>query len=262
MTSENNANPLGRNGLASDGSTPRGRSSKSQRLPSGSNQGSFVYVDSGDSDYEQLSSGQSAPQDVSTTTPDLFHASHYDLKSSSSLLNTLLRLSEQWSAEQAVAESPATVDGQQSTVPTMQPLGVSVPNIPCRAPTVHSSASRDSATINTLLPGVTTTLMIRNIPLRFTPCTFRDLVDTEGYSGRYDYLYMPMDFRSHRSLGYCFINFYEPKWANDFTCKFANRMFPSTNSDKVLAISAATRQGMLANVASFKQSTLRQMPKS
>jgi hypothetical protein len=211
-----------------------------------------------------MSSGQqSASQDVSTTTPDLFNPSRYDLTSSSSLLNTLLRLSEQWSAEQAVnAEIPATVEGQESTVPNMQPLGASVPNIQCRAPTVYSSASRDSATINTLSPGVTTTLMIRNIPLRFTPSTFRELVDAEGYSGRYDYLYMPMDFRSHRSLGYCFINFYEPKWASDFTCKFANRMFPSTNSDKVLAISAATRQGMLANVASFKQSTLRQMPKS
>jgi hypothetical protein len=39
-------------------------------------------------------------------------------------------------------------------------------------------------------------------------------------------------------------------------------MFPYTNSDKVLAISAAARQGLMANVASFKQSTLKQMPKS
>jgi hypothetical protein len=104
--------------------------------------------------------------------------------------------------------------------------------------------------------------MIRNIPLRFTPVSFREVIDAEGFSGKYDYCYMPMDFRSHRSLGYCFINFYSPDAASDFICLFAKRRFTTTNSDKVLAVSAGARQGLLPNVASFKLSTLRQMPKT
>ena len=124
-----------------------------------------------------------------------------------------------------------------------------------------SVRTKESGSVHEIVPGVTTTVMVRNIPLRFTPVSLRELIEVEGFSGRYDYFYMPMDFRSHRSLGYCFINFYEAHAAAEFVEKFDNFKFASTNSEKVLSISAGVRQGILANVASFKLSTLKQMPR-
>ncbi len=174
----------------------------------------------------------------------------------SALLATLLKLTKLWE-EEALAEANGTTEMLENRIPHLGerscPSGTSGNNS-------VTTKARESVN-HSIEPGKTTTLMIRNIPLRFTPVTFRELIEEEGFSGRYDYLYMPMDFRSHRSLGYCFLNFYDSDSAIDFASKFSNRKFPSTNSDKVLAISAAARQGQLSNVTSFKLSTLKQMPK-
>lgn len=236
-----------------------------QRVPNGNQVGSYIYIDSDDSELDQNPSrSYSTPalSDSSSSIPMIAPESRTQL-SQSSLLTALMRLSDEWSTGQVAATSEpevtltrgsaSHVDGQSQNCRTVG-LGPSQ--------VVSGTKSRDSLSGHDLVPGVTTTLMIRNIPLRYTPPSFRDLIDKEGFSGRYDYLYMPMDFRSQRSLGYCFINFYDPTFAQQFARTFSNRMFPSTNSDKVLAISAAARQGLLANVASFKQSTLKQMPKS
>ena len=236
-----------------------------QRVPNGNQLGSFIYIDSDESDLEQNpSQSHSTPalSDKSTSIP----ANAQELENSftqSSLLNALMRLSDQWSMEQMPVASEPEDTLTRCSAPQIDGTsqhgwtGCSVPS-----QTGNCAKSRDSISCHDLVAGVTTTLMIRNIPLRYTPPSFRDLIDKEGFSGHYDYLYMPMDFRSHRSLGYCFINFYDPAFAQQFARTFSNRMFPSTNSDKVLAISAAARQGLLANVASFKQSTLKQMPRS
>ena len=178
------------------------------------------------------------------------HGSH-----KSAILATLARLTKLWEEEKR-AESAAFHEPEpvlKSVQSDLQSPSVARDN--------HASSRAYEAVNPTIIPGVTTTFMIRNIPLRFTPLSFRELIDEEGFSGRYDYLYMPMDFRSHRSLGYCFLSFLDPSSAVDFASKFSRRTFPSTNSEKVLAISAAARQGQLANVKSFKLSTLKQMPK-
>lgn len=167
----------------------------------------------------------------------------------SSLLGALFKLNEQWSGE---ISRPDTKDSAPTSPAGTQSVRTAV--------TASSQKTKESS--HKVIAGTTTTLMIRNIPLRFTPVSFREVIDAEGFSGKYDYCYMPMDFRSHRSLGYCFINFYSVDAAADFASLFANRRFTTTNSDKVLAISAGARQGLLPNVASFKLSTLRQMPRT
>ena len=79
--------------------------------------------------------------------------------------------------------------------------------------------------------------------------------------GSYDFFYLPIDFKNHCNVGYCFINFYDAESAYDFSVQFENRRFNLTNSEKVLSVSAAARQGLLQNVASFKLSTLKQIPR-
>lgn len=51
-----------------------------------------------------------------------------------------------------------------------------------------------------------TTVMLRNIPKSFTQYQVLELVDQNGFQGRYDFVYMPMDFRNAVNLGYGFVN--------------------------------------------------------
>ena len=230
----------------------------SSRLRNRNSAGSYIYVHSDSSDVDGTSPASNAVSSVSggtmrgKTTPSTYQ---------SSILNTLVKLTKLWDEESRNGES-ANLASQVTSTSAQSDNRFHVRPSPSIAGSGDGGSVQTMDTaMNSVYPGVTTTLMIRNIPLRFTPVTFREMIDEEGFSGRYDYLYMPMDFRSHRSLGYCFINFYDPESACEFTVKFSNRMFPSTNSDKVLAVSAATRQGLLANVSSFKQSTLKQVPR-
>merc|ERR1719357_1531578 len=55
-----------------------------------------------------------------------------------------------------------------------------------------------------------TTVMIRSLPQSYTRQTLLELLDAEGFSGRYDFVYLPIDFTSAVNLGYCFINALTP----------------------------------------------------
>ena len=54
-----------------------------------------------------------------------------------------------------------------------------------------------------------TTLMLKNIPVKFTQKTMLELID-ERFSGAYDYFYLPMDLKTQGSVGFAFINFVHP----------------------------------------------------
>merc|ERR1712048_836553 len=58
-----------------------------------------------------------------------------------------------------------------------------------------------------------TTLMIRNIPSRYSQQDLlMDLRDL-GLAGTFDFLYIPMDTSTMASVGYGFVNFKDPAWA-------------------------------------------------
>jgi hypothetical protein len=50
------------------------------------------------------------------------------------------------------------------------------------------------------------TLMLRNLPNNYTRIMLLSLLDSEGFGGQYDFVYLPIDFKSHASLGYAFVN--------------------------------------------------------
>jgi len=51
-----------------------------------------------------------------------------------------------------------------------------------------------------------TTIMLRNIPNRYTQLHLLKLLDENGLRSRYDFVYLPMDFRNGVNLGYTFVN--------------------------------------------------------
>ena len=51
-----------------------------------------------------------------------------------------------------------------------------------------------------------TTLMIRNIPNKYTQKILMQTIDGQGFYGKYDFFYLPIDFKNRCNVGYAFIN--------------------------------------------------------
>eukprot|EP00490_Sorites_sp_Unknown_P014396 CAMPEP_0114653658 /NCGR_PEP_ID=MMETSP0191-20121206/9923_1 /TAXON_ID=126664 /ORGANISM="Sorites sp." /LENGTH=215 /DNA_ID=CAMNT_0001868811 /DNA_START=50 /DNA_END=697 /DNA_ORIENTATION=+ len=51
-----------------------------------------------------------------------------------------------------------------------------------------------------------TTVCLRNVPNNYTRQMLLELLEEQGLSGHFDFLYLPCDFHRHANLGYAFIN--------------------------------------------------------
>jgi len=111
--------------------------------------------------------------------------------------------------------------------------------------------------INQLLTGQEqrTTLMIRNIPNKYTQKMILAAVDTVSH-GLYDFFYLPIDFKNKCNVGYAFINFIHPLSVVDFYQKFHQQKWEKFNSEKVCKISFARIQGKESLVLRFQNSSL------
>jgi len=52
-----------------------------------------------------------------------------------------------------------------------------------------------------------TTLMFRNLPNNYNRSTLLHMLDSEGFKGTYNLVYLPTDFRNFAGFGYAFVNF-------------------------------------------------------
>ena len=100
-----------------------------------------------------------------------------------------------------------------------------------------------------------TTLMVRNIPTKVDQPCFLALLQVAGFPEveAVRFFYLPIDLRSRKSLGYCFIDFDSPNRACEFWSKFQGA-FLRPSSSKNLEISYARLQGVDDNMQLFKNS--------
>ena len=88
-----------------------------------------------------------------------------------------------------------------------------------------------------------TTLMIRNIPNKFTKDNFLYLFNKE-FEGKFNCFLLPTDFNEKKNFGYCFINFLNPLDIIYFYYKFNGKNWPGTNSKKICEIIYSKIQGI------------------
>lgn len=100
-----------------------------------------------------------------------------------------------------------------------------------------------------------TTLMVRNIPNKYTQQMLLAEINVHHH-GKYDFFYLPIDFKNKCNMGYAFINFIEAASIVPFYQEFDSQKWTNFNSEKVCAISYARLQGKQAMITRFQNSSL------
>ena len=129
----------------------------------------------------------------------------------------------------------------------------------------HSHGSEDSSASCALHAAVSTpqvvveeeeertTVMVRNIPTKVDQMAFLDILEGRGYIRFVRFFYLPLDMKSSKSLGYCFIDFSSGQVMNKFWQEFQSTRLRET-SPKELEISYARLQGVVENCSLFANS--------
>jgi hypothetical protein len=88
------------------------------------------------------------------------------------------------------------------------------------------------------------TLMLCNIPCRFEHDDIVDAIQSIGFGGFYEFVYVPQRSRKRSgNMGYAFVHFKSPETAASFSDNFQNFQFKRTSSTKKCMVKPAHIQG-------------------
>jgi len=108
-----------------------------------------------------------------------------------------------------------------------------------------NSVPSSTGVVSRLIPLGVTTLVIRNVPARYT----KELLMQEWpVDGTYDLLYLPFSFKQKRTAGYAFVNFTTHEAAVDFHSRWHGKALRDQGTAKRLSISTAETQGLEENL--------------
>mmetsp|Transcript_75293 Transcript_75293/g.143269 ORF Transcript_75293/g.143269 Transcript_75293/m.143269 type:complete len:246 (-) Transcript_75293:24-761(-) len=88
-----------------------------------------------------------------------------------------------------------------------------------------------------------TTVMVQQIPFKISQKQFMEEIHKDGFQGKYDFLYLPPNARSHGSRGFGFINFLSPGFAEEFYGRYFGQALKHFKATSPLVIMPADVQG-------------------
>lgn len=97
----------------------------------------------------------------------------------------------------------------------------------------------------------TTTVMMRNLPNKYNQQMLLEELNTSGFLGTYDFIYLPIDPETNANRGYAFLNFTDTNFAWMLKLTYEGRKMGRFNSDKVVSVAPAALQGFEANYAHY-----------
>ena len=97
-----------------------------------------------------------------------------------------------------------------------------------------------------------TTLMIKNIPNKYTISSFLEEINV-NFKYTYDIFYLPIDYVNKCNLGFAFINFVEPFHLILFYELYLGKKWKKFNSDKICELLYAKFQGRKDLIAHFEK---------
>eukprot|EP00438_Fugacium_kawagutii_P006557 Skav207717 [mRNA] locus=scaffold1347:141932:148675:+ [translate_table: standard] len=84
-----------------------------------------------------------------------------------------------------------------------------------------------------------TTVMLRNIPNRYSQAGLLKEIDAAGFTDTYDFFYLPMDTKNRTNVGYAFINFLTSQDLDRFMSYFAGYVFPNCFEEAISMLLAS-----------------------
>jgi len=100
-----------------------------------------------------------------------------------------------------------------------------------------------------------TTVMLRNLPNNYTREMLLAMLDAEGFLGKYDFTYLPIDFKTQACLGYAFVNLASPDIVQQFWAAFDGYSKWVLPSKKVCGVTwSGPHQGREAHVDRYRNS--------
>ncbi|CAE7780100.1 ML5 [Symbiodinium sp. CCMP2592] len=107
----------------------------------------------------------------------------------------------------------------------------------------------------TQLPECKTTVMLRNVPNDYTREMLLELLDSQGFAGRYNFAYLPCDFYRDANLGYAFVNLVDRVAVDDIWAAFDGFASWSLPTTKVCQVRwSSPHQGFEAHVERYRNS--------
>jgi hypothetical protein len=119
------------------------------------------------------------------------------------------------------------------------------------APTVHSNA--DFVSQPPPEWARVTTVMMRNLPNKYTQGMLLDEINAAGFSKAYDFLYLPIEPETRSNRGYAFINFRDARLSWNFKVHFDSHHMNHSNSHKSITVVPAALQGFDANYQHYSK---------
>lgn len=100
----------------------------------------------------------------------------------------------------------------------------------------------------------TMTIMMRNLPNKYTQRMLLVEINHHGFLGTFDFLYVPIDPETSANRGYAFLNFIDPGFAWMFKMTYECKKMNKFNSNKVVTVAPAALQGFESNYAHYASS--------
>jgi len=93
-----------------------------------------------------------------------------------------------------------------------------------------------------------TTIRVRNLPGEWRRDDFTKLLLSKGYCGCFDFVYMPMNFRSGANFGYAFVNLQSPLQAS--------KLVEDLRCEGFDGAPASAQQGLAANIRKWRNDSV------
>lgn len=104
-----------------------------------------------------------------------------------------------------------------------------------------------------------TTLMLRNLPNKYTREMLLEEIADKGLLHMLDFFYLPIDMRHKCNVGYCFLNIADPANLDTFVNAFDNASLKLVKSTKKCIVSEAKLQGLEQNIEAYRNSAVMSM---
>jgi hypothetical protein len=99
-----------------------------------------------------------------------------------------------------------------------------------------------------------TSVMLRNLPNSYTRNLLMKLLDDEGFAGKYDFIYLPIDFKTRLSLAYAFINLVDAEESKRFWAHFNGFSNWAVPSHKIASVNWSEFQGLPRHIERYRSS--------